>query len=148
MYKYNMLMTTYFLYARKSTDVEDKQARSIEDQLAVLRAVAIEQELNVIEEFIEKQSAKMPGRLVFNEMMERIQKGEAQGIICWKLDRLARNPVDSGRISWLLQQGVIQNIKTHDRSFLPTDNALMTSVEFGMANQFILDLKANTKRGL
>ena len=27
-------------------------------------------------------------------------------------------------------------------------NVLMTSVEFGMANQFILDLKANTKRGL
>ena len=148
MYKYYTTMTKYFLYARKSTDVEDKQVRSIEDQLAVLRAVAKEQELNIVEEFIEKQSAKMPGRLVFNEMMERVEKGEAQGIICWKLDRLARNPVDSGRISWLLQQGVIQNIQTHDRSFLPTDNALMTSVEFGMATQYILDLKANTKRGL
>src|SRR3989344_73263 len=148
MYKYYTTMTKYFLYARKSTDVEDKQVRSIEDQLAVLRAVAKEQELNIVEEFIEKQSAKMPGRLVFNEMMERVEKGEAQGIICWKLDRLARNPVDSGRISWLLQQGVIQNIQTHDRSFLPTDNALMTSVEFGMATQYILDLKTNTKRGL
>src|SRR3989344_3433934 len=101
MYKYYTTMTKYFLYARKSTDVED--------QLAVLRAVAKEQELNIVEEFIEKQSAKMPGRLVFNEMMELVEKGEAQGIICWKLDRLARNPVDSGRISWLLQQGVIQN---------------------------------------
>ena len=126
-------MTKHFLYARKSTDVEDKQVRSIEDQLAVLRALAKEQNLSIAQELIEKQSAKMPGRPVFNEMMERIEKGEAQGILCWKLDRLARNPVDSGRVSWLLQQGVIQNIQTHDRSFLPTDNVLMTSVEFKRA---------------
>src|SRR3989344_4779130 len=141
-------MTTYFLYARKSTDVEDKQVRSIDDQLAVLRSVAKNEELNVAEEFIEKQSAKMPGRPIFNEMLARVEKGEAQGILCWKLDRLARNPVDSGRISWLLQQSVIEHIQTHDRSFYPTDNALVASVEFGVANQFILDLKANTKRGL
>ena len=141
-------MTNYFLYARKSTDVEDKQVRSIDDQLAVLRALAKDEKLNIAHEFIEKQSAKKPGRPVFNEMLNRIEKGEAQGIVCWKLDRLARNPVDSGRVSWLLQQSVIQHIQTHDRSFYPTDNVLMTSVEFGMANQFILDLKTNTKRGL
>ena len=60
----------YFLYARKSTDVEDKQVRSIEDQLAVLRALAKEQGLHIVQEFMEKQSAKMPGRPVFNEMMD------------------------------------------------------------------------------
>ncbi len=141
-------VNTYFLYARKSTDVEDKQVRSIEDQLAVLRALAKGEGLTIAREFIERQSAKKPGRPAFNEMLALIEKGEAQGILCWKLDRLARNPVDSGRISWLLQQGVIRHIQTHDRSFYPTDNVLMTSVEFGMANQFILDLKVNTKRGL
>ena len=141
-------MINYFLYARKSTDVEDKQVRSIEDQLAVLRALAKEQGLNIVSEFVEKQSAKVPGRPVFNEMMERIQKGEAQGIVCWKLDRLARNPVDGGQVSWLLQRGIIQHIQTNDRSYYPTDNVLMMSVEFGVANQYILDLAANTKRGL
>ena len=138
----------YFLYARKSTDVEDKQIHSIEDQLSVLRALAKEKGLTIIQEFIERQSAKKPGRSVFNEMIARIEKGEAQGIITWKLDRLARNPVDSGKICWLLQQGIIQHIQTHDRSFYPTDNVLITSVEFGMANQYILDLRINVKRGL
>ena len=145
---YNRVMTNYFLYARKSTDVEDKQVRSIEDQLAVLRALAKEQGLNIVHEFIEKQSAKIPNRPVFNEMLARIEKGEAQGIICWKLDRLARNPIDGGQISWFLQKGIIEHIQTHDRSYRPSDNILMMSVEFGMATQYILDLSANTKRGL
>jgi len=141
-------MPHYFLYARKSTDVEDKQVRSIEDQLAVLRALAKTEGLNIIEEFVEKQSAKLPGRPIFDKMLTRIEKGEAQGIICWKLDRLARNPIDGGQISWFLQRGVIQHIQTHDRSYRPTDNILMMSVEFGMANQYILDLSSNVKRGL
>ncbi len=141
-------MTNYFLYARKSTDVEDKQVLSIEAQLTELRALAKQQDLNITIEFVEKQSAKSLGRPVFSEMLARIEKGEASGIICWKLDRLARNPVDGGQISWFLQRGIIQHIQTNERSYHSGDNVLLMSVEFGMANQFILDLSANTKRGL
>ena len=141
-------MTTYFLYARKSTDVEDKQVRSIEDQLAVLRTLAKTEGLDIAQEFVEKQSAENPGRPVFNEMLDRIRKGEAQGIVCWNLDRLSRNPVDSGQISWLFQQGVIQHIRTPERSYYSKDSVLLMSVEFGMANQYIRDLSANTSRGL
>ena len=138
----------YFLYARKSTDVEDKQILSIEAQLAELRAVARKNELEIAEEFVEKKSAKIPGRAIFNDMMSRIGRGEAQGIICWKIDRLARNPVDGGQVQWLLQQGVIRHIQTHDRSHYPNDNVLMMSVELGMANEYIRQLSANTARGL
>ena len=138
----------YFLYARKSTDVEDKQVLSIEAQLAELRALAKSEQLEIVGEFVEKRSAKMPGRPVFNEMLKRVQKGDTSGIVCWKLDRLARNPVDGGQISWFLQENIIQHIRTHDRSHYPTDNVLMMSVEFGMANQFIRDLSSNVKRGL
>src|SRR3990167_6319618 len=138
----------YFLYARKSTDVEDKQILSIEAQLAELQALAKRERLNVVEVFVEKQSAKMPGRPVFNEMMARIQKGEAQGVVCWKIDRLARNPVDGGQIQWFLQNSVIAHIQTHDRSYYPADNVLMMSVELGMATEYIRQLSANTSRGL
>ena len=138
----------YFLYARKSTDVEDKQVLSIEAQLSELRTLTRNERLEIVEEFIEKKSAKKPGRVIFEEMLRRIEKGEARGIICWKVDRLSRNPVDSGRISWLLQQSIIERIITHDRVYLPQDNVLMMSVEFGMANQYIRDLSVNTMRGL
>jgi hypothetical protein len=56
--------------------------------------------------------------------------------------------VDGGQISWFLQRGIIQHIQTNERNYRPTDNVLLMSVEFGMANQFILDLSNNTKRGL
>ena len=145
--RYSLRMR-YFLYARKSTDVEDKQVLSIEAQLIELRALARESGLHIAEEFVEKQSAKRPGRPIFNDMMSRISRGDAQGIVCWKLDRLARNPVDGGLIQWLSQSSVITHIQTHDRAYYSADNVLMMSVEFGMANQYVRDLSVNTARGL
>src|SRR3989338_7671787 len=141
-------MPPYFLYCRKSTDVEDKQVLSIDAQLSELRALAVRESFTIKAEFIEKQSAKTLGRPVFTEMMKRIEKGEAMGIICWKLDRLARNPVDGGQIQWFLQKGIITHIQTNERSYRSGDNVLLMSDEFGMANQFILDLRSNTMRGL
>ena len=146
--RYDIWDMQYFLYARKSTDVEDKQVMSIEAQLIELRAFAKRDGLDITEEYIEKRSAKIPGRPVFEEMLKRIEKGGAQGVICWKIDRLSRNPVDSGRISWLLQQRVVQKIITHDRAYLPQDNVLVMSIEIGMANQYIRDLSVNVTRGL
>ena len=76
-------MQKFFLYARKSTDVEDKQVLSIEAQITELRAYAKQENLTIAEVFIEKQSAKIPGRPVFNGMLESIEKGHANGILSW-----------------------------------------------------------------
>ena len=138
----------YFLYARKSTESEDRQVASIDSQIDHMKKDAEREELKMIEILSEARSAKVPGRPVFNEMIQRIRRGEAQGIICWKLDRLARNPVDAGQISWMLQQGLIQHIRTHERDYYPSDNVLMMSVEFGMANQYVRDLSVSVKRGM
>ncbi|MEK7550309.1 MAG: recombinase family protein [Patescibacteria group bacterium] len=73
----------FFLYSRKSTDVEDKQVLSIEAQLVELRELTKREGLNIVEELIEKQSAKVPGRPIFNSMIDRIEKGEASGILAW-----------------------------------------------------------------
>ena len=74
MYDNNSLK--FFLYARKSTDVEDKQILCIEAQFAEVREYVKREEISILEELIEKQSAKVPGRPIFNTMIERIEKGE------------------------------------------------------------------------
>ena len=66
----NNLSQKFFLYCRKSTDVEDKQVLSIEAQIAELRAYAKQEKLEIVEEFIEKKTAKIPGRPIFNQMIE------------------------------------------------------------------------------
>ena len=138
----------YILYARKSSESEDRQVASIDAQITELRKLAKELDIEISHILTESQSAKAPGRPVFNQMLQKIEQGEAEGILCWKLDRLARNPIDGGQISWLLQKGTVQKIQTYGREYLPTDNVLMMAVELGMANQFVRDLSANVKRGL
>lgn len=139
----------YVLYARKSEEAEDRQVQSIEDQENYLKQLVSSRGLAIVRTFSEARSAKAPGqRPEFEKMVQLIEKGSADGIVCWQINRLSRNPVESGRLAWLLQRGVIRSILTHDREYRPEDNALIFSVETGMANQFILELSRNVKRGL
>src|SRR3989304_9419303 len=87
----------FFIYARKPTDSEDRQIRSIADQLAELRELAKKENIDVVDTLVEKQTAKKPGRSVFAEMLKRIEAGEETGILAWHPDRLARHTVDGGQ---------------------------------------------------
>ena len=139
----------FFLYARKSTDVEDKQVRSIEDQIAELHTFAKQENLNIIETFIEKQSAKIPGRPIFNEMIKRIEKGEANGILAWHPDRLARNSIDGGRLIFLLDTEKLAGLKFPTFWFEPTPQGkFMLNIAFGQSKYYVDSLSENTKRGL
>jgi site-specific DNA recombinase len=136
-----------FLYCRKSSESEDRQVMSLDAQETELRRLAERDGIEVVKVVRESMSAKAPGRPLFMEMLREIGDGSVDSILCWKLDRLARNPVDGGSISWLLQQNQLRAIITHERTYLPSDNVLLMSVEFGMSNQYIRDLSANVKRG-
>ena len=145
----NKLSQKFFLYARKSTDVEDKQVLSVEAQLVELREFAKREALVVIEELIEKQSAKIPGRPIFNSMIERIEKEEASGILAWHPDRLARNSVDGGRIIYMIDTGKIKFLKFPQFWFDATPQGkFMLTIAFGQSKYFVDSLSENTKRGL
>ena len=138
----------YFVYCRKSTESEERQVLSLEAQLAELQEFAAKEKLEIVASFQEAKTAKEPGRIVFAEMMNRIEKGEANGILAWHPDRLARNSIDGGQIVYLLDTG-----KLHDLKF-PTfwcDNTpqgkFMLNIAFGQSKYYIDNLSENIKRG-
>ena len=139
----------YALYCRKSTEDSGRQILSLDSQEKEMTVLADNLGLNIVKIFRESKSAKKPdNRPEFSKLVDMIKKGKIDGIICWKLDRLSRNPIDSATIQWLLQQNDLKIIQTMDKQYLPNDNALLFNVESGMANQYILDLSKNVKRGL
>ncbi len=68
-------------------------------------------------------------------MLERIKAGEAQGIIAWHPDRLARNSMDGGQVIFLLDQGRLQDLKFCSYSFenLP-QGKFMLGIMFSNSN--------------
>jgi len=141
-------MTKFFLYARKSSEWDDRQVQSIPDQISVMTKKAESLKIDIVKIFREEKSAKSPWRSIFDEMMKQIRNWEADGIITWKLDRLSRNPIDSWMLQYMLQTWELSIIITSDRDYIDTDSWLLFSVESWIWNQYILDLKKNVKRGL
>jgi site-specific DNA recombinase len=138
----------FFIYARKSTESEERQVRSIGDQLAELREIARRDKLFVVDELVESQTAKMPGRPVFNEMLMRIEKGEAAGILAWHPDRLARNSVDGGKIIHMVDTKMIQDMRFSTFWFEPTPQGkFMLAIAFGQSKYYVDNLSENIRRG-
>lgn len=141
-------MPGYFIYCRKSSEAEDRQVLSIESQTRELEQLAAKLNFPIAEVLTESMSAKAPGRPVFNDMMQRLYRGEAAGIICWKLDRLARNAVDGGSIIWAIKQHGIKVLTPAQSYAREDDNIILMYIEFGMAQKYVDDLSKNVKRGL
>ena len=139
---------TYFNYNRKSTNDEERQVLSLDAQTREMRELAKREHLVVADKIDESRTAKEPGRPLFNKMLDRIERGEANGILVWDVDRLYRNPVDEGRVRWMLQRGIIASIRTPTRSFFPADAGLLMAVEGGRANDFIIRHKRIVARGV
>ena len=144
------MKTKYFLYARKSTEDEERQVMSIEAQLAELAEYAKREGIEIIEQFVESKSAKKPGREVFNTMIEKIHASKNPvGILAWHPDRLARNSVDGGQIIYLIDQTKIASLRFPTFWFEPTPQGLfMLQVAFGQSKYYSDNLSENVKRGI
>ncbi len=140
---------TYFLYARKSTDEDDRQILSIESQLTELREFARKERLTIANEFIESRSAKVPGRPIFNRMMALAEGQKPAGLLAWHPDRLARNSVDGGRIVYLLDTGKLSSLKFPTFWFENTPQGkFMLTIAFGQSKYYVDNLIENIWRGL
>src|SRR3954470_2237787 len=102
----------YCLYARKSTESDEKQALSIESQVKEMLQIAERESLDIIDIRRESHSAKDSGqRPVFKELLEDVRRGRFNGILTWAPDRLSRNAGDLGSVVDLMDQKLLYEIR-------------------------------------
>ena len=141
---------TYCLYARKSSEAEDRQALSIESQVKEMQALAAREGLTVVDIKREAHSSKEVGqRALYNQMIGEIREGKYNGILTWAPDRLSRNAGDLGSVVDLMDQKLLLEIRTYGQRFTNNPNEKFLLMILGSQAKLENDNKAvNVKRGL
>lgn len=137
-----------FVYLRRSQDREDRQALSLQKQDKQVQDIIEHHSLIPIYLPAEERSAKYIGRPIFNDMMDRIEAGEARYIAVWALSRLSRNPIDGGRVIYALDTGKLLAIHTPTRTYRNTpDDKMVLAIELAFAKKNNDDLSVQVKEG-
>lgn len=140
--------TKYFIYCRKSSESEDKQILSLPAQIHELKDYATKNDLNVVGVVSESKSAFKMGREGFNSMLQRVNNGEANGILCWQANRVSRNAVDAGYVIYAMDEKQLLEIKTPGRTYFNTPNdKFLLGLELGIAKKDSDEKSENVKRG-
>ncbi len=113
----------YCLYARKSSESDERQTMSIESQIDEMLSLAKRDNLKIKEVKKESHSAKSSGtRPVFMELLQEVRSKKFNGILTWAPDRLSRNAGDLGSVVDLMDQGKLVKIQTYSQSFSNSPN--------------------------
>lgn len=142
-------MLKYAIYVRKSDDDKSVTEKSIREQLEEVQAVVDREHLNIAKTFEESKSAKKPNnRPLYREMISMIENGEIDAIVCYHINRLARNMEEGGKLVQLLIDGTIKEIRTPYGVHKSGDNIIAIVVESAQATQYSLDLVKAVTRGM
>lgn len=140
----------YVLYARKSTESDEKQALSIESQVKEMLNIADRDGLEIIDIRRESHSAKESGqRPVFKELLGDVHRGRYTGILTWAPDRLSRNAGDLGSVVDLMDENKLIEIRTYGQHFKNSPNEKFLLMILCSQAKLENDNKSiNVKRGL
>ena len=140
----------YCLYARKSSESDERQAMSIESQVKEMRSLADKENIFIKEIRSESFSAKASGsRPVFNQIIYDIKIGIFNAILTWAPDRLSRNAGDLGILIDLMDCQKLLRIKTYSQIFSDNPNEKFLLMILCSQAKLENDNRAiNVKRGI
>jgi DNA invertase Pin-like site-specific DNA recombinase len=140
----------YCLYARKSTESEERQVLSIDSQIKEMLELAEREGLEIVAMKRESHSAKETGqRPVFNEIVDEIKAKKYNAILTWAPDRISRNAGDLGKIVDLMDAGLLHEIRTYGQKFSNSPNEKFLLMILGSQAKLENDNRGvNVKRGL
>ncbi len=140
----------YCLYARKSSESEERQALSIDSQIKEMIQLAEREGLDVVDMRRESHSAKATAqRPVFNQLLSDIRLGKFNGILTWAPDRLSRNAGDLGAVVDLMDQKALVEIRTFGQVFTNSPSEKFLLMILGSQAKLENDHRGvNVKRGL
>ena len=139
----------YGLYARKSDDDRKLTEKSIGEQVAECRRLAEGEGLVVARVWEESRSARVPdNRPLWKELVRDIRAGRIDGVLCWNVNRLARNMDEGGELVQLFVEGRLREIRTPHARFVSGDNILPLVIEAASATQYSIDLRRVVQRSM
>lgn len=136
-------------YSRVSSKEQEKEGFSIPAQQKLLREYAHKNEVEIVREYADAETAKSAGREQFNEMLRFLQEhGEVKALLAEKTDRLYRNFRDYVMMDdlaleiHLVKEGEIlsQDSRSHQK--------FIHGIKVLMAKNYIDNLSEEVKKGL
>ena len=135
------------IYARYSSS--NQREESIEGQLRECHAYARKNGLQVVGEYTDHaltgRTDKRPG---FQKMIADSDKRQFEVVICWKMDRFARNRYDSAMYKYRLKKNGVRLAYAVESIPEGPEGIILESVMEGYAEYYSENLAQNIRRGL
>lgn len=144
--KFQSILTPAVIYARYSSSGQREE--SIEGQLRDCHEFAKKSGFNIVGEYIDRAlTGRTDKRPDFQRMLRDSERGIFKAVICWKIDRFARNRYDSAMHKYKLKKNGVRIFYAKESIPDGPEGIILESVMEGYAEYYSENLSQNVKRG-
>ncbi|MCL2077504.1 MAG: recombinase family protein [Oscillospiraceae bacterium] len=134
------------IYARYSS--EQQTENSIEGQIRECKEYAERHNMKVVTAYIDRAlSAKSDDRPEFQRMIRDSAKNNFDVVLVWKLDRFARNRLDSSTYRAILKRNNVNVVSIKENISDGPEGIILEALLEGMAEYYSAELSVKIKRG-
>ena len=143
-----MNLKLVYAYIRISDKYKQEDGVSLTEQKRILKEYAKTNKLKIIHFYEEKKTAAKKGRPLFDQMMQNLKNGKADGVIIHKIDRGARNLHDWADIGDLIDMDIDVFFAHESLNMKERGGRLSADIQAVMASDYVRNLRQETIKGL